>query len=175
MLPVSVPPKEAPCPPRRPMFLSVSIVTPTRTTLLSVNPLGGHLGDREFPADPGGYRQPAGLGLLDRIGRRGGSGRHRNLRSPTGPGADQGAAWRWSRSTGPTAQGAVPTASLIPWMPTQQPEQQPPVGRQRSEVTRRHRGVRPLSSRCSAIGSQGKNRVHQPDSRAADQWPDGLA
>ena len=43
-------------------FLSVSTPTPTPTTGPVVDQLGGHLGDREFPADPTGYHS-----LLDWI------------------------------------------------------------------------------------------------------------
>ena len=92
-----------------------------------VDHLGRHLGDREFPADPAGCRSlldwMSSFGSVTGVGVEGtgtyGAQLGRVLRA---------AAWRCSRSTGPTAQHGVPTASLIPLTPTRQRKRWPLVG-----------------------------------------------
>ena len=119
--------------------------------------------------------QPPGLDLLNRISHRRGSGRHRNLRSPL---------------------GRVLTAAGLAVLEVNRPDRatrringkSDPVdayaaaqavvsGRADSVPKSRDGdcGVHPLSAGGSAIGNQGKDPVHQPDSRTADYRAPGLA
>jgi transposase len=129
-----------------------------------VNQLGRHLADRQFPADPGGYRR-----LLDWIS---------SIGSVAGVGVE--GTGTYGAQLGPvlTAAGLAVVEVNRPDRATRRANgESDPVdayAAAQAVVTRRHRGVHTLSSRCSAIGSQGKDSVHQPDSRAADHWPDGL-